>query len=309
MTGYLSSRDRLLAWWQLLRIGNVFTAISNIIAGFLLVQREWQPLEPLLLLIGSSTLLYTAGMVLNDAFDADLDARERPERPIPSGRMSRATAFRAGIGLLVLGVSFACFASGKLQSRTPAAISALLALAILSYDAKLKQTELGPSVMGICRYLNVLLGASVAKDIWVEPAAWIFAAVVGSYTVGLTLFARTENKPGKTSGQSLGLLLVLSSAALCGLLPTILSAAGEAQFPAIWFGCLLALCLLAVNSYVETQRSPTPATFRQHVTRLLLGFILFDALACAAAAGWPAGAIVLTLVLPTILISRWAPMT
>ena len=80
-----STRIDWLAWWQLMRAANVFTAASNVIAGFLLVQRDWQPVGPLLLLILASVCLYEAGMMLNDVFDAELDAVERPERPIPVG--------------------------------------------------------------------------------------------------------------------------------------------------------------------------------------------------------------------------------
>lgn len=306
--------NRLLAWWQLLRIGNVFTAITNVLAGFLLVQRAWQPLGPLFLLMGSSTLLYAAGMVLNDAFDAKLDAIERPERPIPSGRISRATAFRVGYTLLVLGVALACLVSWQLQSRTSATIAVLLALAIVAYDAKLKQTEFGPSAMGICRYLNVLLGASVAGDLLSEPTAWIYAAAVGMYTLGLTLFARSENEPSKTQGQAIGGLVTLGSMALVGLLPMAISRFQETQlqeapFPTVWFGCLLSMGLFLLRSHQETQRKPSPTAFRRHVSKLLLGFIFLDALACTVAVGWPAGLLVLTLIVPPWLISRWAPMT
>jgi len=180
------------------------------------------------------SFLYAAGMVLNDAFDATLDAKERPERPIPSGRISRATAFQAGFSLLVLGIALACFASWQLQSRTPAVVAALLAFAVIAYDAKLKKTEFGPSAMGICRYLNVLLGASVAGDLWLEPSAWIYAAAVGMYTIGLTLFARSENEPSKTRGQALGGLLTLGSMALVGTLPLTLSSGRKIPLRLVW---------------------------------------------------------------------------
>jgi len=301
--------NRLQAWWQLLRIGNVFTAITNILAGFLLVRQEWQLLGPLFLLMGASTLLYAAGMVLNDAFDAQLDAKERPERPIPSGRISRVTAFRVGFVLLISGVAFACLVSWQLQSRTPAVVAVLLAFAIVAYDAKLKSTELGPSSMGICRYLNVLLGASIASDLWTEPVAWIYAAAVGMYTLGLTLFARSENMPSKTQGQAMGGLVTLGSMALVGLLPMAISSFREAPFPTVWYGCLLLMGLLVLGSHLKTLRKPSPAAFRRHVSKLLLGFIFLDALACTVAVGWPAGLMVLTLVVPSWVISRWAPMT
>ena len=79
-------------------MGNVFTAASNVIAGFLIASGQWSPAVVLATLIAASACLYAAGMVLNDAFDAELDARERPERPIPSGRIARRAAFAAGWG-------------------------------------------------------------------------------------------------------------------------------------------------------------------------------------------------------------------
>src|SRR5215204_3535760 len=98
------AHSRALAWWQLLRAANVFTAASNVIAGFLIVQRHWAPAETLALLIGASACMYLAGMVLNDVYDAELDAAERPERPIPAGHISRTTASSAGWALLTSGV-------------------------------------------------------------------------------------------------------------------------------------------------------------------------------------------------------------
>src|SRR2546429_3915285 len=45
-------------------------------------------------LSAASVCLYWAGMAANDWADRELDAKERPERPIPSGRVSPGTAVR-----------------------------------------------------------------------------------------------------------------------------------------------------------------------------------------------------------------------
>ena len=259
--------------------------------------------------MGCSTLLYAAGMVLNDAFDAELDAVERPERPIPCGRIVRRTAFRVGFVLLFAGAALACLTSWELRNRAAATIALLLVFAIVGYDAKFKQTDFGPSAMGICRYLNVLLGASVAENMFVIPAVWIYAAVVGMYTLGLSLFARSENEAGKTRGQAIGGLVTLGSMVLLGLLPKALSLFQEAAFAMVWYGCLLLTCLMMFRSHQSTQRSPSPTVFRRHVSRLLMGFIILDALACTIAVGWLSGLVVLTLFVPTKFIARWAPMT
>src|SRR5262245_63491269 len=52
--------------------------------------------------LAAGSLFYSGGMALNDAFDAEIDARERPERPIPSGRVSRGTVLALGFGMLVV---------------------------------------------------------------------------------------------------------------------------------------------------------------------------------------------------------------
>ena len=90
----LAPRDAPLAWRQLLRLGNVFSAASNVIAGWLIARGDWGPTGALALLALGSMLMYAAGMALNDAFDAQRDAELRPERPIPSGAVSRRAASR-----------------------------------------------------------------------------------------------------------------------------------------------------------------------------------------------------------------------
>jgi len=243
--------SRALAWWQLLRAANVFTAASNVIAGFLIVQGRWEPADALALLIAASACLYLAGMVLNDVFDAELDAVERPERPIPSGRISRQTAATAGWLLLAAGVASAWAATWLSGRPLAGVIGSLLAFAVVEYDRYLKKTYAGPVAMGWCRFLNVLLGASIAPALADESAAWIFALAVGMYTIGLTYLARSE----------------------------------------------------AVGAVERNLR------VRNVVTRLIQGFIVIDAAAATLVAGWPSGLAVLALLVPTVIIARWAPMT
>jgi 4-hydroxybenzoate polyprenyltransferase len=246
-----ASPSRALAWWQLLRAANVFTAASNVIAGFLIVRHSWRPAETLALLIGSSACLYLAGMVLNDVYDAELDAAERPERPIPAGHIPRTTASSAGYALLASGVLLSWLASMSAGHPMPGLIGILLAYAIVRYDRVLKSTWAGPLAMGWCRFLNVLLGASVALHITREGWAIGYAVAIGLYTILLTHIARSE----------------------------------------------------AVGEWARRLR------VRGLVTRMIQGFIVLDAVAAALGAGWQSGLIVLTLLIPTLLISRRAPMT
>ena len=95
--------SRLLAWLQLMRLPNVFTAMADVAMGFLFTHPSLEPLGVFCLLLLSSSCLYTAGMVLNDVFDLEMDRRERPQRPLPSGRMSVEDGHAIGLVAGVLG--------------------------------------------------------------------------------------------------------------------------------------------------------------------------------------------------------------
>ena len=93
---------KLLAYLQLIRLPNVFTAIADILMGYLVTVGSFG--YELALLILASCSLYSAGMVLNDVMDFEDDQRDRPNRPLPSGRIDRQWAQKLGCGLLLLGV-------------------------------------------------------------------------------------------------------------------------------------------------------------------------------------------------------------
>jgi 4-hydroxybenzoate polyprenyltransferase len=184
---------RVLAWWQLLRAGNVFTALSNIAAGYLLSGGYWPPIAlGFWCLAAASVLIYSAGMVLNDAFDAPIDAVERPGRPIPSGRVSHRAAFAVGWQLLGGGVAAAIIISALAANPMPGIVASCLAVMVVMYDGGLKSTWAGPWAMGWCRTLNVLLGASAAPIFHGRQLVWAYAGGIGLYTVLLTYIARSE---------------------------------------------------------------------------------------------------------------------
>ena len=108
------------AYLELLRPANVVTALGDVLAGFAIAGLRHPERLPWLLL--SSCCLYAGGVVLNDVFDRDLDRVERPERPIPSGRVSTRKAAALGGGLLGGGVAAALMATpaaGGVASRSP----------------------------------------------------------------------------------------------------------------------------------------------------------------------------------------------
>lgn len=181
----------LRAWLELARISNLPTVWTNVAAGWLLAGGGWEARLGWLLLGGS--LLYTGGMILNDAADVKHDREHRRERPIPGGRVSPGAAWGAGLGMLLAGALCAVAAGGA----TWLSVAALV-VCILFYDLYHKPWKGAVWVMGMCRVLLVLMSASAQEDPAADDAdgkdvlGFAHALTLGCYIVGLTLVARSE---------------------------------------------------------------------------------------------------------------------
>lgn len=167
---------------QLVRAPAGLTVVGDATAGMAAAGRTG--LVPRLGLPLASVLLYWGGMALNDAADADLDRVERPERPIPSGRISRRGAVGVASALTVAGLAVAGLTGG----RSSLAIAVPLAASVWTYDLVAKRGWTGPLVMGACRGLDVLLGAG--RDGAVAAARP--ALVMAGHTASVTTLSRGE---------------------------------------------------------------------------------------------------------------------
>jgi 4-hydroxybenzoate polyprenyltransferase len=291
------STSRLRAYAQLVRLPNVFTAFADIALGTLATRPG--PLSAGALFLASGCF-YCGGMALNDYFDIEQDRRERPARPIPSGRVPVAHAARVGALLLGLGLLFAIAAGLKSAppNLLPAQLSPFLMVAIVAYDARLKRTWLGPLGMGACRFLNVLLAFSLAG--WSMLGLYA-AAVVGIYIVGVTWFARTEAR--QSSRPSLiGASIVI--------LVALLLALPAGQFTSEVLGKSLYLYLLVgLGFWVgipiwQALQQPVPARVQKAVKRCIFGLVLLDTVLAVALAG-VAGLGILLLLVPALYLGRW----
>ena len=188
-----------MPWLRLLRIPNLPTAVSNILMAYLLVHQSWTPVIPLLLLVLASAAMYSAGMILNDVFDYQIDLKQRPQRPLPSGAISMSAAQSGGFSLLIGGVIIAslcgCVFGPVTGSWRTGAFAVLLATFIFLYDGPLKRTALAPFLMGGCRTLNILMGASTFVGISkTATAAGAGGPPVGGDFGGATLELFSNNQ-------------------------------------------------------------------------------------------------------------------
>jgi 4-hydroxybenzoate polyprenyltransferase len=175
------------------RVSNLPTVWSNTLAGVVLAGAS--PLNwNILTLLLAMTLAYTGGMFLNDAYDRKVDAKERPERPIPSGEISAPEVFAAGFTLLFGAVFFTIVAVLGWHGNFAMAVGAAIALcaAIVLYNVWHKNNPLSPVIMGTCRML-VYLCAGFTASTQPFPQLYIGALVLLAYLIGLTYVAKQEN--------------------------------------------------------------------------------------------------------------------
>jgi 4-hydroxybenzoate polyprenyltransferase len=292
-----SLRGARQAWLRLVRPANLVTAAADALAGFALAL-PLAPVAALPALVAASVCLYAGGVALNDVADAARDARERPERVIPSGLIARREAAAAGVALLAAGVGFATWAS-------PAAGGVALVLAGLIglYDFLAKgRPWAGPLTMGGCRGLNVLMGLA-ASPLWLGERAWLVAAPL-LYVAAITAVSRGE--VAGASGAAPAIALALLALVVAGLPVGVAAAGGVGLFAAPfagWLGWRVAPAFLA--AYVR----PAPAAARAAVHAGVLALVALDAALAAGFAGPGYGLGVLALGLLAAPLARAFPVT
>ena len=104
------------------RVSNLPTVWTNVVAGAALTGASLSVAQLVPLWLALSSCSDFGGMFLNDAFDRHIDARERPERPIPKGQIGAGEVFGVGYGLLgaaTLLLAVASFGPGGVHSGAP----------------------------------------------------------------------------------------------------------------------------------------------------------------------------------------------
>jgi UbiA prenyltransferase family len=256
------------AWLQLARVSNTPTVVSNAVAGAVVASTAADAGTVVLVALAMA-LFYTAGMVLNDVADADIDRRQRPERPIPSGAISRQAAL-AAFGALVAGGLTILATEGPEPFLAGVGLVALIVL----YDLWHKGNPISPALMAGCRALvYVIAGLAVADELPWE--LWAAAGLLFVYVVGLTQVAKVEG------GGLLGAWPVAAVVAPVVYWAIMLPALGAVVLLAVFAAWTLRALL-----YVRAGR------IGHAVGALIAGIALFDALAVASVDGSAAAILV-----------------
>lgn len=297
--------SQIKAYLQLTRPANIVTAIADIWAGFavaggaLVIFADQTKLidspvfQNLLWLTLSTIGLYGGGVAFNDVFDAELDAKERPERPIPSGRVSKGKAALMAFLLLLIGIIAAWNVSN---------LSAMIALIVAGmavlYDYWGKhQFIFGPINMGLCRAGNLLLGIS-AFPVMLQ-SYWYLGFIPLIFVAAITMISRGEvhgkNRRALVGGGLMYTAIILSLIVL-GLLE------GENLVHVIPF--LILFAYMIFPPLIKAIHEQIPQLIGKAVKAGVISLIILNASLAAAFAGWQFGIIVLLLLPISIYLAK-----
>jgi 4-hydroxybenzoate polyprenyltransferase len=264
MLMHYSYSRRVSTLFTLGRVSNLPTVWTNVLAGTLLSGEAADALTLGTLLLAMSCA-YVGGMFLNDAFDRDLDAVERPNRPIPAGLISPAWVFGTGFGLLILATALSFAVSNSLLAGLSCAG---LCCCIVAYDVWHKGNPFSPVLMGLCRCF-VYLTCAIAVTGEVSWQVLTGGLVTLGYVIGLTYAAKQENL---LQMGNLWPLVFLASPVV------VIPLAGD--FNALCSVALISICLWCLPAIALIVQKNIGVA----VARLIAGISLVDgALICMAA--------------------------
>ncbi|SHK96901.1 4-hydroxybenzoate polyprenyltransferase [Chitinophaga jiangningensis] len=295
---YIASK--LIGYLRLMRPANIITAIADVLAGvaisgyFIDVTYRTVTLEfslPVVCLCLAAAGLYGGGVVFNDVFDAKLDAIERPERPIPSGIISKTQAIILGAYLLLVGV-LGAFSVGHLTGA-PGWLAIAITLAALVYNKWGKHHPVwGPINMGLCRGFNLLLGISILPEALAQY--WWMGIIPVIYIAAITNISRGEVHGGNTKSlkvSAVGYAVVYSAM-------IVLAIHQERLWRALPF---ILLFMFMVNTpLMKAMKEPSGPNLGKAVKGGILALIAMNAAWVAAFAQMPFAIFVL-LLLPVSL--------
>ena len=116
---------------------------------------------------------WEAGLYAGDYYDRELDARSKPSRPVPSGRVSAREAFLTMVGLI--GAGYICALALGAANLALAVLTTALGIAYSkTFKGRALLGNFDRGVLGVCA---TLFGALAGGNV-LQPAVLVLAALV-----------------------------------------------------------------------------------------------------------------------------------
>lgn len=296
---------------QLVRAPNGLTALSNILAASVIASAG-QINSSVTILIFASLAFYYGGMALNDCFDYKEDLAERANRPLPSGQIPLKMGWLFGLGLMATGLLLSAHFSWP--NLIPFYVGFALAACILLYNSVLKEGLAGSIMMGFCRYFNWLLGASFivftfqSNEQALPQSVYLLALPIWFYITGLTFLSKQETQAKNRNALWLTSGLLLATAA--SLFMLLFYVLGDSiQIKLIGSGLIVVWLILMLKRLVPLWFNFTPDNIQKMIMFMIIGVIPLDALMLAISGYYIWALVILALLPPCRILSKYLYMT
>ena len=227
--------------------------------------RPLQLTTSLVLIVTVLLLLYFAGMVLNDAFDAKRDKVTRPDRAIPMGVISVKQAWATGFFMLSISILLAFGIS-----VSAGIASSVLALTVMLYTFFHHTPLVAIALMAICRGMVFIVVVSAFSKEYYSQMLWMYSGALAFYTGVLTFVGTFENQN----------LKIVSFAIFLTLIPVGFVVFISEVPSALLFGFALAFVIWMYLAWRNFQLPENGEVHGMH--KLLSGFALLDCVFIAA---------------------------
>ncbi|MBQ7652521.1 MAG: UbiA family prenyltransferase [Victivallales bacterium] len=263
--------NEIMPWLRLLRVSKLFMSMGDPLAGACLASvmaRAELSFWTLLDVCFCSIAITAFGMIQNDWCDLVPDRRLHPDRPLPMRQIPVLAAAIVALACVIVAICLAVISGQRVFL-----VAVMMIVVVSVYNFSIKKTLVGSSVgMGICRALNVMLGASL---VGISPAVFVLMLAVGAYSGLLMTFRGGENPrlrqvPGK-------MVFVPSLVLLAGWLVTLPWTASRGSFLAPFICIVIAVATTLYEAQRIYGKAVGNDAMRRYVLLLFMGSIPFQA--------------------------------
>ena len=268
---------RLAGFFKLTRPTNSVVAGLAAIVAYLIATGTIIP--ETLFLFAIVALITSAGNVINDFFDAEIDAINRPDRPIPSGAVRRGAARGFAVMLFLAGILLSLFTNSLCIG-----ITIINSFILIAYAAKLKSTPLFGNIAVAYLSASIFLfgGALNGWDglIHIIP----IAAITFFAMLSRELLKDAEDVEGDRAGgaDTVPIRIGIKKTSVFALITTVLAVA-VSFIPYFWWGAwylggIIVIDIIIIIAALRGLNCETPGCVKASKASSLLKAGMFTSL-------------------------------
>ena len=268
---------RLAGFFTLTRPVNSLVAGLAAIVAYLIDTGTVIPESLLLFFIVA--LITAAGNVINDFFDAEIDAINRPDRPIPSGAVSKGAARGFAVTLFLAGVLVSFFTNSLCIG-----ITIINSVLLIAYAAKLKSTPLIGNIVVAYLSASIFLFGGALNGIDGMVRIIPIAAITFFAMLSRELLKDAEDVEGDREGgaDTMPIRIGIKKTSEIALISSVLAVAAS-FVPYLWWGAwylggIIVVDIIIISAVLRGVKCETPECVKKSMASSLLKAGMFASL-------------------------------